>query len=150
MSNYSFLESFNNNNTVSNNINYNTNNYTNNNINNFEESFQNNSNHEDLSHCNYNYNGRVFFDKQYSDYNLYEQNQDSSINIDKTISNIQEATPFSQKFFSKENLDTIQNKIIMTIANRHNFRISKQDETQIQIIQRSVYLYKSTKNFKSI
>ena len=50
MSNYSFLESFNNNNTGSNNINYNTNNYTNNNINNFEESFQNNSNHEDLSH----------------------------------------------------------------------------------------------------
>ena len=81
------------------------------------------------------------FLKKEKEYNLFEENNNTNNSfISKTLTNIQQNTPFSIRFFSNQNLDKIQEKIIMRVASETNYKISRQDDMQVQIIQRSIYL----------
>ena len=53
-----------------------------------------------------------------------------------------EATPVMRSFFSKANLDYLQEEIIKQIYQKScgNFKISRQDDDQLLIIMRSMYL----------
>ena len=100
-----------------------------------------------------NFNGRVFFEESYPQYNLYEEfdsntNGDESF-VEKSLSSMMEKTPLSSVFFSKTNLDKIQNRIIQEVRLR-GYHIGRQDDTQVQIIQRSIYLSYSKNLYHNI
>lgn len=90
------------------------------------------------------YNGRVFFEKDeyIPGYQLYEGSNQPQQCIQNSISNIQETSNLSNAFFSKENVDRIQNSIIerVRIESNNEFNIGRQSDLQLQIIMRSVYL----------
>lgn len=100
-----------------------------------------------------NFNGRVFFEKNYEQHSLYEQNTSGSNNndnfIEKTITNMIQATPLSNTFFSRNNLNHLQNRIIQEVR-IHGYDIGKQDELQLQIIQRSIFLSNSKNLYNNI
>lgn len=90
------------------------------------------------------YNGRVFFEEgEYiPGYQLYEGSNKPQQCIQNSISNIQETSNLSNAFFSKENVDLIQNYIIerVRIESNNEFNIGRQSDLQLQIIMRSIYL----------
>jgi len=98
------------------------------------------------------FNGRVFFEKQYPQYDLYSGGIDDNNCIDKSISSLQELTPLSQRYFSKSNLDTIQNRIIQEIKinPEGGYDISRQSDLQVQIIMRSTFLSYSKNSYNNI
>ena len=49
-----------------------------------------------------------FFEKQYPQYNLFSESDNNKTDIAKSIGNVQELTPLSQKYFSSNNLNKIQ------------------------------------------
>lgn len=78
-------------------------------------------------------------------YDLFaESNQQS---CETSITAFQELTPLSKKFFCKENLDKIQKQIQERIFIHHQFKIGRQNDIQLNIIKRSIYLQHS-KNLK--
>lgn len=96
------------------------------------------------------YNGRLFFTPQDNtkSYELFEDQNKEKCSVDNLFTN-QEKTPLSTKYFSKENLDKIQNKIIESVFNesKGEFKIGRQSDLQLQIIMRSIYLtYGRNKN----
>ena len=104
--------------------------------------------------ANPQYNGRVFFEKQYPQYNLFSQSGDNNNNnnndIAKSIGNVQELTPLSQKYFSSQNLNRIQENIIQKVRIMSGYEIGRQDDLQVQIIQRSIYLSYSKNLYNNI
>lgn len=96
------------------------------------------------------YNGRLFFTPQDNtqSYKLFEDQNNEKISINNLFTN-QEKTSLSCSFYSKENLDKIQNKIIESVFNesKGKFKIGRQSDLQLQIIMRSIYLtYGRNKN----
>jgi len=93
---------------------------------------------------NYILNGRVnLFDSHSTtakilnnDPRLYNEN-----NIN-TISRVYSGTSVSETFFSKDNINLIQEGIINTVYNRSNgsYEIGKQSDQELNIIMRSIYL----------
>tara|TARA_B100000242_G_C43046542_1_gene488551 strand:- start:1347 stop:1841 length:495 start_codon:yes stop_codon:yes gene_type:complete len=96
------------------------------------------------------YNGRVFFEKQYPQYNLFSESDNNKTDIAKSIGNVQELTPLSQKYFSSNNLNKIQNGIIQKVRIMSGYEIGRQDDLQVQIIQRSIYLSYSKNQYNNI
>lgn len=90
---------------------------------------------------NPNFNGRVFFENTYPEYSLYHNdNQKQTQSIDKTFGNIQQSTPLNQAFFDIKNLNRIHNGIIEKVRLLKNYNIGRQDDLQVQIIMRSIFL----------
>lgn len=99
---------------------------------------------------NPNYNGRVFFEQQYPQYELYSNSNCPNNDIDKSIGNVQEMTPLSMKYFSRNNLNKIQDRIIQKVKMVAGYDISRQDDLQVQIIQRSIFLSYSKNLYHNI
>lgn len=59
------------------------------------------------------------------------------------LTGIQELGPFSKAFFSKQNLDLIQENIRYIVYTKSKNVISTQDETNLVVIMREVYLQNS-------
>ena len=98
------------------------------------------------------YNGRVFFEENeyIPGYQLFEGSNQPQQCFQNSISNIQETSNLSNAFFSRENVDKIQNNIIerVRIESNNEYNIGRQSDLQLQIIMRSIYLSNS-KNLNS-
>lgn len=93
---------------------------------------------------NYILNGRVnLFDSQSKTAKIYNNHpglyNENNLN---TINRVYTGTGVSETFFSKENIDIIQEGIINTVYNRSNgsYEIGKQSDQELNIIMRSIYL----------
>ena len=79
----------------------------------------------------------------YNDYNMFTEKSSMSNNFkNEAVKTIQQSTTLSEVFFSKENIDYIQNKIQSSVINETNgrHRIGRQSDTELSIIMRSVFL----------
>lgn len=99
-------------------------------------------------------NGRVFFDmkKPAPQYDLYTNSSKKQTNYTNTLTYTQEETPLSQLFFSQENIDRVQSdikRVVYESCERDRdpiltkFKpivIGRQNDLQLQIIMRSIFL----------
>lgn len=113
---------------------------------------------------NNNYNGRVFFDvkENVPTYELYTDSNKENKNVGNTLNYSLEDTGLSRLYFSKENLDNIQKDIIESVYNitlndkdpiLDNVRpvtIGRQNDLQLQIIMRSIFLQYAKHNNDNI
>jgi hypothetical protein len=81
--------------------------------------------------------------KIYPDYPMFYQKNDGLGQFkNEAIKTILQKNPLSDVFFSKENIDYLQNKIINRVyelsGNKH--KISRQSDTELKIVMRSIYL----------
>lgn len=121
-------------------------NFNNTHYNNFE-TFQDtnqNINQEPPFGFQNNYNSKIYIDPSDNppSYDLYLGSNQPQNCFQNSLAGIQELTPVSIKFFSKENVDVIQNKLIERVFTESNgiFKIGRQSDLQLQIIMRSSYL----------
>ena len=76
----------------------------------------------------------------------FDLTQDLGINknrsFDKSLKGIQQVSDLSESFFSRKNVNTLQNKIIEEVYKKSNnqYKIGRQSETELEIIMRSIYL----------
>ncbi len=95
------------------------------------------------------FNGRVnILTHGHPDYNIFTNTaiNDSTDGYD-IVSRTMEHTPTSSLFFSKKNIDALQQGICNRVYNdsRGKYNIGKQSETELKIIMRSIY-FNSLKN----
>jgi len=79
----------------------------------------------------------------YNDYNMFSENSSMASNFkNEAVKTIHQSTILSEVFFSKQNIDYIQNKIQLGVYNESNgkYRIGRQSDTELSIIMRSIYL----------
>ena len=79
----------------------------------------------------------------YDDYNMFTEKSSMSDNFkNEAVKTIQQVTTLSEIFFSKPNIDYIQNKIQSSVITQSNGRhtIGRQSDTELSIIMRSIYL----------
>jgi hypothetical protein len=94
-------------------------------------------------------NGRVITDgsiEEKKDFILFEGNNNNNDNFKNTaLRNIQTTSPLSDLYFSRENLNRVQDLIRYGVFIRSNKQhiISDQSPTELQIIMRGVYLQHS-------
>jgi len=90
------------------------------------------------------YNAKIYFKENESppNYDLYSGSNQPQSCFQNSLSGIQEVNAVSSTFFSKQNVDLIQNKIIEKIFQESNglYKIGRQSDLQLQIIMRSIYL----------
>lgn len=106
---------------------------------------------------NNNFNGRIFLNNNetVNEYDLYKDSSKEAHNFKNTLGYNQESTPLSVAYFSKNNVDAIQQEIKLRVYqitkedndplyiksnNNNGIVISRQDDLQLQIIMRSMYL----------
>lgn len=126
--------------------------------------FQNVANEQALN-TNNNFNGRVFFDvnKSTPTYELYSNSNKEHKQIDNTLNYTLEDTGLSRLYFSKENLDNIQKDIRETVTTltsndkdpildniKKPIIIGRQNDLQLQIIMRSIFLQYAKHNNDNI
>jgi hypothetical protein len=87
-------------------------------------------------------NGRVvlYTGDNYKPYETYSGSLSQQKCFDDSINHIHTATSLTEGYFSKENVDVIQNEIIKRVYNQSGYVISRQSDTNLQIIMRSIYL----------
>jgi hypothetical protein len=87
-------------------------------------------------------NGRVilYAGDNYKPYETYQGSSEPQKCFTDSVSHIHTATPLTQSYFSRENVDLVQNEIIKRIYNQIGYVISRQSDTNLQIIMRSIYL----------
>ena len=86
--------------------------------------------------------GRVYFDKSAPRrFELYE-NEDLVNNngFNDSLKTIQDNSILSKTFFSKRNIDCIQNNLIRKVFEKSGHKIARQSDLQLQIIMRSIFL----------
>ena len=90
------------------------------------------SNRIDLGSC----------DESVPSFKLFQETPGQKACFQKSLTGIQEGNNLSNTFFSSQNLDNLQNKIIENVLTQSNgeYRIGRQSDTQLQIIMRSTYL----------
>jgi hypothetical protein len=92
---------------------------------------------------NNNYTGRIVINdgEMNEPYNLFE-NGGSKTNFGDSMKSIQDDTELSQLFFSRKNIEFLHQQIINQVYHSSNKKhvIGKQNETQLQIIMRSIFL----------
>lgn len=100
-------------------------------------------------------NGRVIMNntQNVKDMNMIEGNKPNNNFQVESLYGIQETSKLNQLFFSKKNMDIIQNNIRYTVYVKTNKKhiIDKQSDIELQIIMRSMYLQHSPNleyNFK--
>ena len=86
--------------------------------------------------------GRVYFDKSPPErFELYENEDFVNKNgFNDSLKTIQDNSILSKTFFSKRNIDCIQNKLIRKVFEKSGHKIARQSDLQLQIIMRSIYL----------
>lgn len=88
-------------------------------------------------------NGRVLVDpnENYKAYNMYVNQDKPQKCFQDSLRGVHELTSVSESFFSKENVELIQQKIIENVYLKSNrqYRISRQSDQNLQIIMRSIY-----------
>jgi hypothetical protein len=86
--------------------------------------------------------GRVYFDKSPPErFGLYENEDFINKNgFSDSLKTIQDNSVLSKTFFSKRNIDCIQNKLIRKVFEKSGHKIARQSDLQLQIIMRSIYL----------
>jgi hypothetical protein len=102
----------------------------------------------------YDYNAKIYFKENETvpQYELYSgSNKPSECHGDGLRGTLLDETILSKQFFSKQNIDIIQEGIIEKIYSEsgNQYRISRQSDMQLQIIMRSIYL-KYAKNATDI
>lgn len=80
----------------------------------------------------------VFPSKSFSLYD--EPNSGNQYFQDDALKGIQVKSQLSSVFFSKENIDYLQNTIIQTVYSKFNHQIARQSDIELKIIMRSFYL----------
>lgn len=87
-------------------------------------------------------NGRVivYSGENYKPYETYTGSNDAQKCFNDSVSRIHTATSLTESYFSRENVDMIQNEIIKRIYNQTGYSISRQSDTNLQIVMRSIYL----------
>jgi hypothetical protein len=92
-------------------------------------------------------NGRVIMNntQNVKDMNMIEGNKPNNNFQVESLYGIQETSKLNQLFFSKKNMDIIQNNIRYTVYVKTNKKhiIDKQSDIELQIIMRSTYLQHS-------
>jgi len=105
-----------------------------------------------MDYNKYILNGRVnLFDNNQTSYKI----NNSSLNLytektANTVNRLYSGNCLSEMYFSKENIDIIQQGIINSVYNKSNgeFSIGKQSEQELSIVMRSIYLqYSKNLNF---
>jgi len=93
-------------------------------------------------------NGRVILNNKQDvkDINMIEGNKPNNNFQVESLYGIQETSKLNQLFFSKRNMEIIQNNIRYTVYIKTNKKhiIDKQSDIELQIIMRSIYLQHST------
>lgn len=86
--------------------------------------------------------GRVYFDKSAPQrFELYENEDFVNKNgFNDSLKTIQDNSILSKTFFSKKNIDCIQNNLIRKVFEKSGHKIARQSDLQLQIIMRSIYL----------
>jgi hypothetical protein len=89
-------------------------------------------------------NGRVDITQNvpHTSFPLYESNQKDSLPVENSIRTIQEESLLSKAFFSKKNLNIIQNAIRKNVfdLNSGKYIVDKQSDIELEIIMRSMFL----------
>jgi hypothetical protein len=87
-------------------------------------------------------NGRVvlYSGSNFAPYETYQGSLQPQTCFSDSVKRIHVATSLTEAFFSRENVDIIQNEIIKRVYNQTNHAISRQSDMQLQIIMRSIYL----------
>ena len=98
-------------------------------------------------------NGRVgdLGNENVKQYNLFETINDNKCNNKNNLKNIQSDNLLNNVYFSNDNIEIIQNAIRYNIwiSTKKKHLISKQSETQLNIIMRSIYLqYSKNMDYK--
>lgn len=92
-------------------------------------------------------NGRVIMNntQNVKDMNMIEGNKPNNNFQVESLYGIQETSKLNQLYFSKKNMDIIQNNIRYTVYVKTNKKhiIDKQSDIELQIIMRSTYLQHS-------
>jgi hypothetical protein len=87
------------------------------------------------------------FTQHYKDYKLIDEAPTSCRNdiANDIIKNIQETNPLAQAFFSRDNINHLQDLIIKIIYKRSRgaWTISRQSDNELAVIMRSIYLQKA-------
>ncbi len=86
-----------------------------------------------------------FFDTRYKDYKLIEEDPNCNSIANDIVKNIHETNPLAQAFFSKLNIDHLQELIPKIILERSKgqWKISRQSDNELLIVMRSIYLQKA-------
>jgi len=117
-----------------------------------EEDFQDSKENQKMNKDS-KYNGRIFFkENEFTPgYELYEGSNEPQNCFQDSVSTIQEMTPLSQAYFSKKNIDKLQQQIITEVRIKNNdYNIGRQSDLQLQIIMRSLFLSYSKNNNNNI
>jgi hypothetical protein len=87
-------------------------------------------------------NGRLILNdgQHYVPYETYTGSSQAQTNFNDTLKGIHQPTPVSNLFFSKENVDLIQQEIIKNVYQQLGEIISRQSDLNLQIIMKSYYL----------
>lgn len=100
-----------------------------------------------MNNNNKYYNGRVNISKTPSkSWNLFHQkNHNNDIYKQEAVKTIQTTSLLSNAFFSKKNIDIIQNNIRYSVWVKSNKKhiIGRQSDVQLQIVMRSIFLQNS-------
>lgn len=95
------------------------------------------SEYEEKRHSNF------LFGEHYKDYNLIDQREvPNNYTYWDILKTFQERNPLMDFFFSKKNIDHIQNLIIKMVdfQSSGSYHISKQSESELLIVMRSIYI----------
>ena len=73
-------------------------------------------------------------------------------NFYNALNNIHEKTPLASAFFSRENIETIHEAIILGVykASNNKYKIAKQSESSLEIVMRAMYLQHGKNNNENI
>jgi hypothetical protein len=87
-------------------------------------------------------NGRVilYAGDNFKPYETYQGSLEPQKCFTDSVSHIHTPTSLTQSYFSRENVDLVQNEIIKRIYNQTGYVISRQSDTNLQVIMRSIYL----------
>ncbi len=87
-------------------------------------------------------NGRVvvYSGTNYAPYESYVGSNQPQQCFNDSVKRIHVATSLTESFFSRENVDLIQNEIIKQVFNETKYVITRQSDMNLQIIMRSIYL----------
>jgi hypothetical protein len=87
-------------------------------------------------------NGRVILNdgQHYVPYETYTGSSQPEINFNDTMKGLPQQTKVSILYFSKENVDLIQQEIIKNVYQQIGEVISRQSDLNLQIIMKSYYL----------
>lgn len=85
-------------------------------------------------------NGRVLLDdKPGLSYDLYEQAR-VPYNFKNSLTGIQDDNILNKTFFSQKNIENLHKQIIIKVSQQTGYRIGRQNDTELQIIMRSIFL----------